>query len=474
MSDDNEFDNIEQWMDDAWAYAQEQKGISAQHLNMMMTKLEEYFENDVPPEDAVEELFGQRDEFDEGANDDLGIHHLDAFGAGMPPDEIGGYGFEPENPGPGDGGPGGEHVPYCEKCSGIGMVGDDPCEACQGQGYIGEGHKFTPGNQPQDKKDREEASRSKTKPGKGKWSRADGKKIKTDEGFTMNLKEFFVREGRFDSKMDPDDWRDQRRDAKIDFPEEDYIDTQPPPGPSAGDDKYANEDEERYGDFVMVDSGLSMLMWMHQNPEEWKKIAHEATENNEYPEDWMLDRGIIRFSDDSNHPNAKMSESDTIGHTGKRDGGEKEWGKMKSDRRAARNTKEPDFGEDPDDDMFFGSKDDDDNIGTMIDPADDGEFKGGKVDDFGDDELEPALFDPDSDVQSTWGPEGHQEAPGSDVNFPEYEPPKRDRYSHWWDEVEKHSYKPPADTARHSDIEKAGSFPDYESEEIKALLRGKK
>ena len=90
-------------------------------------------------------------------------------------------------------------------------------------------------------------------------------------------------------------------------------------------------------------------------------------------------------------------------------------------------------GRDPNDVMFFGEPDQEDAVGTMIDPkSPSDEFKGKKVQDFGEpgegelagfgDEMSTDNAFDDEDIDSIWGPEGHQELPGSDVQFPEYDP----------------------------------------------------
>jgi hypothetical protein len=137
----------------------------------------------------------------------------------------------------------------------------------------------------------------------------------------------------------------------------------------------------------------------------------------------------------------------------------------------ARNTKSPDFGEEPGDEMFFGTPGQEDAVGTMLDPqSPSDEFKGGKVNDFSaDNSDEPGFGDSsddfldtshvsDDDVDSIWGPDGHQELPGSDVQFPEYDPedpdapmePKKDYYGRPdpWGRKQRQKYVPPEDNRR--------------------------
>ena len=138
-------------------------------------------------------------------------------------------------------------------------------------------------------------------------------------------------------------------------------------------------------------------------------------------------------------------------------------------------------GKDPDDEMFFGSKQDDDYVGTMLDPAAGEEFAGKKVDDFGgpEDSTEDPGFGSDvgpGDTDSVLGTSGgwHHEEPGSDVMFPEYEPKAQERGSHWWDNKEPEFHPPKNPAERHSDIEKAPSFPDDDPQMADYLRKGGK
>jgi len=135
-------------------------------------------------------------------------------------------------------------------------------------------------------------------------------------------------------------------------------------------------------------------------------------------------------------------------------------------------------GKDPDEEMFFGGKDQDDYIGTMLDPAAGEEFAGKKVDDFGDEPDDPGFGsdigpgDVDSTLDTTGG--WHHEQPGSDISFPEYEPKELERGSHWWDNKEPEFHPPKNPVERHSDIEKAPSFPDDDPQMADYLRKGGK
>jgi hypothetical protein len=131
-------------------------------------------------------------------------------------------------------------------------------------------------------------------------------------------------------------------------------------------------------------------------------------------------------------------------------------------------------GEDPDEEMFFGSKTPEDDVGTMLDPAAGEEFKGGKVDDFGDDAFDPFESPPEG-TDDTFNDKGHFDGPGSDVSFPEYEEEPLAPGEQWWDKRKSKSFVPSKDPAeRHSDIEKAPSFPDDDPWMANYLRKGGK
>ena len=99
--------------------------------------------------------------------------------------------------------------------------------------------------------------------------------------------------------------------------------------------------------------------------------------------------------------------------------GKRDWEKTQSKDSRAQAKRSTGFTDkDPADDMFFGSQDEDDMVGTITDPASGEDFKGKKVDDFGDDALDGGFFEPGEDTQSIWNQQGFQDAPGADVSFP--------------------------------------------------------
>jgi hypothetical protein len=131
-------------------------------------------------------------------------------------------------------------------------------------------------------------------------------------------------------------------------------------------------------------------------------------------------------------------------------------------------------GKDPDEEMFFGSKTPEDDVGTMLDPAAGEEFKGGKVDDFGDDALDPFESPPEG-TDDTFNDKGYFDGPGSDVSFPEYEEEPLAPGENWWNKKKSKSFVPSKDPSeRHSDIEKAPSFPDDDPWMANYLRKGGK
>lgn len=434
------------WMDDVWAYAQQRYNVSAQHLNLMSDKISDAFEYDYSPEEVVDAFFGQKDDMDEGYTMKLKeffIHEAIWTGDGgrrrgkedadtwrdRRRDDKATHGHEKDdgregrwdkidreaqkNEGPEVG---------LDKGGG-GMKPDTRCPKCGDEFWAGPGHPSEPGYKPtvdcphcgaHFDEDTVESWAQTVWPAPGNFPKDD------DEGFEEPDYQAGKAEWMKGEAFDPD--RHKEKEYKQD-----------------------RADDRRFRSKFDKDDEMAGLADWEKAPK--KKVSEAHGEN--------------KGGKGSEKQGKEMDRID------------REKRSKKSDRAADKHSRM--FGEpDPEEEMFFGGKDEDDYVGTMTDPAAGQEFKGGKVDDFGDDALEPALFDPESDVQSVWDERGSQHNPDADVTFPKYDEPKRERGSYWWDDIKDREYKPPEDTARHSDIEKAPSFPDEEAEEIKALLRGKK
>jgi hypothetical protein len=472
--------DINDWMDEVWALAQQRYNVPAQHLNLLDAKIAEAFEYDYSPEEVVEAFFGQKDDMEEA-------------------------------------------------------------------------HKFTPGKQSSDKKDREEAARSKTKPGKAKWSRADDKvkekevdegpalaalnarsntpdqnydpedafwqsgpefqgvagmfgykpdgvkgwdagdklakrnanwkKIRNaetelefpNEGYKMKLKEFFIHEaiwtgdgGRKRGKEDPDTWRDRRKDSKFDgsAPERDdregrwdKIDRDAQKDEAVG----ADTDEPKYGDYPPAFDGGGNDAG-HEDPasvcpecqgngfsvqgpdgqwEECSTCTDPATGRTLPPEQWKPSKTAVPKNNEEGweEPDAAagkaewmMGEAHGENAQKKGDHKHKDVGHVPMYQSPHGTKNKPDdappiddpgdgFGEDPDEDMFFGDKQADDYVGRIDDPTS-SKVPEPSFDNFDDDPIGDVGFgdiDP-GDAPGRWNDRGWPTSQGDDaVTFPEYE-----------------------------------------------------
>ena len=443
-----------QWMAQLDSYAKS-KGIYDDKLDARGDDIMQAFEDDYSPKEVIDTFFNQDEGMDEAGFASPGpgrfLVSYDETGRGMGDEQM-----VAEFPSQG------QAMDFIGKQLAAGKGTDEQWLIDDLTDDMDEAHKFTPGKQSNDKKDREDASRRKTKPGKGKWSRADGKKIDkdTNEGFTMNLKSFFIHEAIWTGdggrgrrgKEDADTWRDRRKDSKFDGSAHerddkegrwDKIDRDAQKDEAVG----ADTDEPKYGDYPPKFDGGGDDPGHEDEPgscpechgngfsvqgpdgqwEECSNCTDPASGRTLPPDQWKSNANLVPNDDDEgfHEPDYEAGKADWMKDEASGERAEKA-GHAKDDfdefePLPDKGPKMDDFGgEDPSDEMFFGDKTQDDYVGTITDPASaDDEFKGGPVDDFGPEEEEPGFGS--ADMYGSGLDPAELSMPDDDVMLPDYE-----------------------------------------------------